>query len=311
MSLLRSCGTGVIASVLIWAAAAPVLAMDKIPDEYKINGFAIGCQAWSFSNHAFTVFDAIKLTHEAGGKVIEFFPGQALSPEHRDVRFGHTAPDEVISQVQEECKKYDVLPVNYGVVTPSGGTLEERKGEWRQIFEFAKKMNLYGVTSEPRAEDMDTIEQLVKEFDLHFSIHDHPRRSNDPSYRFWDPHYVLSLVQDRDPRMGACADTGHWLTSGVDPVEALRILKGRVMSSHMKDRNKKGPGARDVAWGSGVGEVKQILDELKAQNFQGNIDIEYENDMEPDAAGNAPKSYPAIKQSIAWVKDHYDHTARK
>ena len=311
MSVTQSCRKGAVAAALVLMALSPAIAMDKIPDEYKINGFAVGCQAWSFSNRAFTVFDAIKLTHEAGGKVIEFFPGQALSPDHRDIHFGHTSPDDVIAEVQEECKKYDVLAVNYGVVTPSGSTADERKGEWRQIFEFAKKMNLYGVTSEPRAEDMDTIEQLVKEFDIHFSIHDHPKRSNDPSYRFWDPNYVLSLVKDRDPRMGSCADTGHWLTSGVDPVEALRILKGRVISSHMKDRDKKGPGARDVAWGSGVGEIKQILNELKAQNFQGNIDIEYESDMGPNADGTAPKSYPAIKESIAWIRDHYEHTARR
>lgn len=300
-----------IANRRLWAFVLMLLvlgistarAMDKIPDEYKINGFAIGCQAWSF-NH-FTVFEAIQLTHEAGGKIIEFIPGQALSPENRNVKFDHNAPDEIIKQVQDECRKYNILPVNYGVVTVHG------PDQWRKVFEFAHKMDLYGVTSEPAESDMDTIEKLVKEFDVHFSIHDHPKRANDPSYKFWDPHYVLSLVKDRDPRMGSCADTGHWLTSGVDPVEALRILKGRVISSHMKDRNKKGPGGHDVPWGSGVGEVRQILDELKAQNFQGNIDVEYEVKMEPDQSGHAPRSFPEIKQSIAWVKDHYNSTARR
>ena len=303
MSPPRRWGTCVIAFLMLLTGAVHVRAMEKIPDEYKTNGFAVGCQAWSFNK--FTVFEAIQLTHEAGGKIIEFFPGQPLSPEHRDVKFDQNASDEIIQQVQEQCRKYDVLPVNYGVATVHGPE------EWRKVFAFAKKLNLYGVTSEPAESDMDTIEQLVKEYDIHFCIHDHPRRKNDPSYRFWDPHYVLSLVKGRDPRMGSCADTGHWLTSGVDPIEALHILKGRVMSSHLKDRNKKGPGARDVPWGSGVGEVKQILDELKSQNFQGNIDIEYENDMEPDASGAAPRSFPAIKQSIAWEKNQYDHTARR
>jgi len=303
MNLLRKWGTGLTACLLIAAGAAQSQARDTIPDEYKINGFAAGCQAWSF-NH-FTVFEAIKLTHEAGGKIIELFPGQALSPEQKNVKFDHNASDEQIDLVKKECQKYNVLPVNYGVVTVHGPQ------EWRKVFEFAKKMDLYGVTSEPDAKDMDDIEKLVKEFDIHFSIHDHPKRANDPNYKFWDPNYVLSLVKDRDPRMGSCADTGHWLTSGVDPVEALHILKGRVMSSHMKDRNKKGQGARDVAWGQGVGEVKQILDELRAQGFKGNIDIEYENDMEKDPQTDAPKSFPNIKQSIAWISTQYRQTARK
>lgn len=303
MSALPAWVTGVLASMLVIGATRQVRAMDRIPDEYKINGFAAGCQAWSFNN--FTVFDAIRLTHEAGGKIIEFFPGQALSPDHRDVKFDHNAPDDVIEQVQAECKKYGVLPVNYGVVTVHGPQ------QWRKVFEFAHKMNLYGVTSEPAEDDMDTIESLVKEFDIHFCIHDHPKRPNDPSYKFWDPHYVLSLVKNRDPRMGSCADTGHWLTSGVDPIEALHILKGRVMSSHLKDRNKKGRGSHDVAWGSGVGEVKQILDELKAQNFQGNVNIEFENEMGPDASGTAPRSFPQIKESLTWLKNSYDHVARR
>ena len=171
-------------------------------------------------------------------------------------------------------------------------------------------MDLYGVTSEPNAEDMNEIEKLVKEFDIHFCIHDHPKQEKNPNYKFWDPNYVLSLVKDRDPRMGACADTGHWLTSGVDPIEALHILKGRVMSSHLKDRNKKGPQHKDVAWGQGVGQIKAILDELKAQNFQGNISIEYESDMDRDPSTNAPKSYPAIKESFVFLQ-HYGQTAQK
>ena len=40
------------------------------------------------------------------------------------------------------------------------------------------------------------------------------------------------------------------------------------MSSHLKDRNKKGNPHHDVAWGKGVGQIKEILDELKAQNFR-------------------------------------------
>jgi sugar phosphate isomerase/epimerase len=294
MRFLRFCTAGVGVALSLGVSAAPVGAMDKIPDEYKVNGFAVGCQAWSFNQ--FTVKEAIELTHKAGGKIIEFFPGQALSPDQPKVKFDHHAPDEMIAQVKQWAKENDVLPVNYGVVTVHGP-------EWETVFSFAKKMDLYGVTSEPAESDMDTIEQMVKKYDVHFCIHDHPKRANNPGYKFWDPNYVLSLVKDRDPRMGSCADTGHWLTSGVDPIEALKILKGRVMSSHLKDRNQKGEQHKDVAWGQGVGDVKGVLAELKAQNFQGNIDIEFETDMGKDAETHAPKSFPQIQQSFTWFKE--------
>jgi hypothetical protein len=41
----------------------------------KINGFAIGCQAWTFNK--FSVFEAIEKTAQTGGKVIEFYPGRS------------------------------------------------------------------------------------------------------------------------------------------------------------------------------------------------------------------------------------------
>lgn len=309
MRIDRMWGVCAVAALALGLVASPAArAMDKIPDEYKTSGFAAGCQAYSYSN-GFTVMEAIRLTHEAGGKVIEFYPGQTLSAEDKTTKFDHNAKPEVIERVKAELKKNHLLAVNYGVVTP-GGNAEKRKAEWRKIFEFAKTMDLYGVTSEPNAADMDEIEKLVKEFDIRFCIHDHPKQANNPNYKFWDPNYVLSLVKDRDPRMGSCADTGHWLSSGVDPIEALHILKGRVMSSHLKDRDRKGMQHKDVAWGKGVGEIKAILDELKAQGFAGNISIEYESDMQRDPKTDAPKSYPSIKESFVFLQ-RYGQTAMK
>ena len=61
------------------APAAP------IPDELKTGGFAVGCQAYTFNR--FTVFEAIEKTAYAGGKVIEFYPGQRLSKEDPGVKF--------------------------------------------------------------------------------------------------------------------------------------------------------------------------------------------------------------------------------
>jgi len=263
---------GILVAGLLLAATRAGAGVN-IPDDHKISGFAAGCQAWTW-NH-FTLFEAIELTAKAGGKTIEFYPDQPLSPEHRDIRWNHHAPDEVIDQVKEQLKKYNILAVNYGVVG-----LPNDEAECRKVFEFAKKLGLIGVTSEPDPNAMDLIEKLVKEFDIRMGIHDHPKRANDPSYRFWDPNYVLSLVKDRDKRMGSCADTGHWVRSGIKPIDALKILDGRIMSTHLKDLNAFAPGAHDVPYGQGVSDIKGILDELKRQGFDGNISIEYEYQQE-------------------------------
>lgn len=108
------------------ASAAP------IPDDARINGFAIGCQAYSFNR--FSVFEAIEKTAEAGGKIIEFYPGQILTKEERNIKWTHDASDEVIARVKEKLAKHNVRAVNYGVV----GIPKDEAGA-RKIFEFAKR----------------------------------------------------------------------------------------------------------------------------------------------------------------------------
>lgn len=274
-----------MAALLIVSVRAEV----KIPDEYRIGGFALGCQAYSFNRY--TAFEAIEKTAAAGGKVIEFYPGQAFSPDQKDVRLDHHLSDENIQKLKEQLAKYHLKAVNYGVVG-----LPNNEAECRSVFEFAKKLGLRAVTSEPDPKAMDLIEKLVKEYDVMMAIHNHPKRPNDPNYKFWDPHYVLSLVEGRDRRLGSCADLGHFVRSGIKPVDALKLLKGRVISSHMKDLNEFSPRAHDVPFGTGVSDIPAALDELKRQGFDGNISIEYEYHWE--------SSVPEIAQSVGFVRGY-------
>jgi len=261
----------------------------KIPEEYRIGSFAMGCQAYTFNR--FSVFEAIEKTAQAGGKVIEFYPGQKLSREEPNVKWDHNASDEVIEKVLAQLTQHHLKAVNYGVV----GIPRDEAGA-RKVFEFAKKLGLYGITTES-VESIDTIEKLVKEYDIRVGFHDHPKQPNNPSYRMWDPNYILSVVKDRDSRIGSCADTGHWVRSGLKPVECLRILKGRIISSHLKDLNEFGKHeAHDLPYGTGVSDVPAILDELKRQHFEGNISVEYEYKWED--------SVPDVAQCVGFVRGY-------
>ena len=273
--------------------AANALAENRIPDEYKSGGFFIGCQAYTF-NH-FTVFEAIEKTAQCGGKVIEFYPGQKLSKDEPTVSWDHNASAEVQQKVKDKLVQHKLKAVNYGVVgIPSNET------EARKIFEFAKAMGLRAVTTES-VDAIDTIEKLVKEYDIMVGFHDHPKQPNNPNYRMWDPNYILSVVKDRDARIGSCADIGHWVRSDLNPVECLRILKGRIISSHMKDLHQAGHEGHDVPFGSGVSGIAGVLEELRAQNFAGNISIEYEYHWE--------NSSPEVAQCIGFVSGY--GTAKK
>jgi len=275
----------VIPIVTAFALAGRLTIASPIPEDAKIAGFGVGSQAYTFNR--FSVFEAIEKTAQAGGKLIEFFPGQKLSVEEPNVKWDHNSPDEVMQKVKDQLAKFKIRAVNYGVVGGRG------EAEWRKIFEFAKKLDLYGITTESVG-DLDIIEKLVKEFDIRVGIHEHGRRPDDPNYKVWDPNYVLSVVKDRDARIGACADTGHWATSGIKPLDGLRILKGRVISCHLKDRPQIGAQKPDTIYGTGVSDVAGMLDELKKQGFEGNISIEYEN--------NWDHSMPDVAQCVGFIR---------
>jgi sugar phosphate isomerase/epimerase len=268
-------------------AATSSLRAEAIPAAYKQNGFAIGCQAYSFNR--FSVFEAIEKTAEAGGKVIEFYPRQRLTREEANVQFDHNASEDVITRVEEKLKKHGIKAVNYGVVSGKD------KADWENIFKFADRLKLHAVTTED-ATKLDIIEPLVKKYDIRVAIHNHPRKPADPNYKVWDPHYILQITKDRDTRIGACADTGHWQTSGLDPLFCVKLLKGRIISSHLKDKTEFGTGQHDVPYGTGVGRLGKVLDELKKQGFEGNISVEYEY--------NWDNSVPEIKQCIEFVRQH-------
>ena len=285
---VRNSLAALLAAGLFLTTMTTLRAETKIPEECASGGWFIGCQAWTW-NH-FTVFEAIEKTAQAGGKIIEFYPGQKLSAEEPNVSWDQNASTETIQKVKDKLAQFHITAVNYGVV----GIPKDPSGA-RKLFEFAKALGLRAITTES-VDAIDTFEPLVKEFDIMVAFHDHPKRANDPNYKMWDPNYILSVVHNRDKRIGACADTGHWVRSGVKPVEALRILKGHIISSHLKDLNENSPGAHDVPYGEGVSDVPAILDELKKQGFDGNISVEYEYQMD--------RSMPMVAQCIGFVRGY-------
>jgi sugar phosphate isomerase/epimerase len=96
--------------------------------------------------------------------------------------------------------------------------------------------------------------------------------------------------------MGSAADTGHWVRSGIKPIDALKVLEGRIISCHLKDLNEFSPNAHDVPFGQGVSEIKLILDELRRQQFNGNISMEYEYHWD--------NSLPEIMQCVDFVREY-------
>jgi sugar phosphate isomerase/epimerase len=266
-------------------ALAANLHADPIPESLKQDGWFVGCQAYTFNR--FSAFEAIAKTKEAGGNMIEFYPGQTLKPGSEE-KVGHSMSEAAMTELKAECERQGVRPVNYGVVGANNAEDVEA------IMKFAKKMELYSVCTES-TEQIAAWEAAAKEFDIKVAFHEHGGSMSNPKYKVWNPLYILGVVESRDERVGACADLGHWCTSNLVPVECLRILSGRIISVHLKDKAANG-NAPVVVAGKGVVDVAACLDELKKQNFNGHISIEHEADWDD--------SVPQVRADIDFVKAH-------
>jgi sugar phosphate isomerase/epimerase len=157
----------------------------------------------------------------------------------------------------------------------------------RKQFEFAKEMGVENIVAEPNEADFDAIDKLCEEFKINLAIHNHPRPSH-----YWNPDTVLRVCKNHSKRIGACADTGHWVRSGLAPLECLKKLEGRVVSFHFKDLNQNGADAHDVPWGTGVCDVKGLLTEVRCQKIKAVFSAEYEYHWD--------NSVPELAQCVAY-----------
>jgi len=227
-------------------------------------GWKLAIQAWT--NNRGTLFETLELAQRLGLHYVEAFPGQRLSKDFEG-KMGPGMTEEQIQKLLDKAKSCGITIINFGVT----GIPEDEAGA-RKVFEWAKKIGIKTLVTEPKESQIPVLDKLAQEYDMTIAIHDHPKPSH-----YWNPDIVLKAVAGASPRIGACADTGHWVRSGLDPVECLKKLEGRVISLHFKDLNKRDRHAHDVPWGTGASDVAGQLAELKRQGFKGVFSIEYEH----------------------------------
>jgi sugar phosphate isomerase/epimerase len=243
-------------------------------------GWRLGCGAWTF--HLFTLFEAIDKTASLGLRYLET-GAMKLSKAQPNVTFDENSPADVRKTVRQKLADSGVTLVSYGM-SPIA------KDVTRKTFDFAKEMGaeiILNEPAEPARQKTQALDKLCEEYKIGVAIHNHPK-----PWHYWNPDTVLEVCQGRSKRIGACADTGHWMRCGLNPIDCLRKLEGRIISLHLKDLNRASLEAHDVPWGTGVGNVKAMLAEIHRQGLKVPFFVEYEYNWE--------NNLPEIAKSIAY-----------
>lgn len=256
-------------------------------------GWTLCCQLYTFRSMSF--YEALEKIAALGFRHVEpcfFLPLDAARPE---LKTGESLAADVRKELKARLDDRGIAMTSF--YAELGADSSEGLTASRKVFDFAKEMGVKTIVAEPPPEAFDWVDKLCDEYGINLAVHNHPRGGDS---RYWSPDEVLRVVKGRGKRVGACCDTGHWVRSGLDPVECLRKMEGRIVALHLKDVAEWGkPEARDVPLGTGKAKYEAVLGELHRQGFKGVASIEYEHDSE------------RLSEEVAACLDFVESTAKK
>lgn len=222
----------------------------------------VGLQSWTCRNMTFE-----QLVVFAGDHHIKYLQ---LCPKHIDP----AAPREEALRKKAALDERGLVFYSFGVTRPTANKEENRK-----LFEFARLMGIKLIIVEPQdPAAWDSLEELVKEYDIRLAIHNHGRGTV-----YGDPAKVKEVLDHRDPRIGACIDIGHVTSAGFDVAKVFRLYGARrVYDLHLKDKRieKSAEGQDvviDVEIGTGAANLAELFAEIKRERWEGVMAIETDN----------------------------------
>ncbi len=206
-------------------AAAPLL------------GWKVGVPATGFGR--LTFFEAAGKADVLGVASIEGFSTQKLSPEIPKNLDYNLAPGEVTA-VKDRLRALNLRMPAYFIAT-----IGPDENASRKLFEFAKNLGVETIVSAPGPDSLPAIDKLANEFGINVALYNRSRKET-PAY--WDPKSMLAALEGRSKRIGVCADIGYWMQEGIKPLDALALVKDRVIVLKLRDRTLSAAKAAMSRW---------------------------------------------------------------
>jgi sugar phosphate isomerase/epimerase len=247
-------------------------ALTKTPGD-PFHGLKMGLTSYTWRN--FKLDQAIEMTKEADAKYI------SLKEVHLPLKSTPEQRREVRKKIEDA-----------GLTLMGGGVIyfKNNEEEIHNVFEYAKDAGMGTIVCSPEPDALDRVEKMVKQYDLRIAIHNHgPTDKKYPS-----PLDVMSMVKNRDSRMGVCMDVGHTVRIGQDPVAAIEQCASRLYEFHMKDVTAAVASGKGTEVGKGVIDVVGVLKALVKLKWPYHVALEYEV--------KADNPLPGVVESFAYMR---------
>jgi type 1 glutamine amidotransferase len=188
----------------------------------------------------------------ADAAVVDFVEGSSSQPVSQDVQklLGPNLTAGEIASIRARMGTVRMLSYLKERLEPDAASR-------RRLFEFVKAMG--GTTLViPSNTPLDGLDALADEFGINVAV------LPDAAV----PLRTMKALEGRGKRLGIGIDTGLLAQDGVSAKDALAVVKDRLNYVILRDRSNRGPAARNVNLGQGVGNLTEFFHELNRQNIR-------------------------------------------
>lgn len=269
----RQFGLGVLAGMAgLSLKGSSSGATDKVKPS-NFGGIQVGVQSYTY--RAFSVDKMIESMVAIGLSSVELWdghlnPGKASEADFKAIRKKF---DDAGIKVSAYC-------VNFPV--------DSKDDYLDRGFNGALLLGTNVMTSSVKKPIVPRLDQWCQKYKIKLGLHNHwfgyPGFRGDRAQEFETPDDFANALKGASQYLSVNLDIGHFYASGFDPVSYIREHHDRIVSLHIKDRDKDAEHTQQ-RFGHGATPIAETMKLLKKIKFKYAANIEYELESENPIEG--------------------------
>jgi sugar phosphate isomerase/epimerase len=272
--------------ILLGAMGTMVLRpFDKVKPSV-VSGIEIGVQSYTFRK--FTIDRMIAAMQSVGLSSVELWDGH-LNPMKTSA-----------AEFKAVKKQFDGAGIHvsaYCVNFPKDASDEHLD----RGYNGALLLGTHVMTASVQKSLVPRLDQWSQKYKVKMGLHNHwfgeEWYKGDRTQEFETPDDFINLFKSTSKYMNANLDVGHFAAAGYDPVAFLRQHHDRIVSLHIKDRDKDAR-RTNRRFGQGATPVVEVMKTLKEIKFKYAANLEYEIEEDNPTAG-VLDAFEYVKRALA------------
>lgn len=247
----------------------------------------LGAQSYSFRDRPLD--QAIQAMKELGISYTELWQGH-LEPKDNAAKKGWRE-NPPIEEIRAAKRKFDEAGINvYAFNYSFRDNFSDQ--EMENGFRIAQALGTNRITASSNVSTAAKVDPFAQKHKCYVGFHNHSRKVPN---EFARPEDFTTALEGKSKYMAINLDIGHFLGAGYDPVQYLQEHHARILTLHIKDKNKQD---QNLPFGQGETPIKEVLQVLKKNRYPIPAMIEYEY-KGADTVAEVRKCLDFCKQALA------------